>query len=418
MNEWTVPTSSLSLKPAKSDIYIIPKIDRIFINPFSKISTIDILCEYMDQNGRPLDVAPQNVLARAEEQLRLSTGISLKAMAELEFYLIVKKQAATLFPGAQDKNYHESAPFTLFEDLRSEVLTKLADVGIATKYGHSEVGRILAKDGTLMEQHEIEFVPNSLRDMAETIAVAKWAVRNVCATNGMSVSFSPKIALEHAGNGMHVHLCGLKNGKSVVANSDGTLSIEALKMIGGILQFASSLAAFGNPAPVSYLRFKARRESPMHVYWSARYRLALVRIPLWWSFREGYAEHGNCKETFEYRGPDALANPFLLFAGITVAVNFGLSNSEKALKIAEDLHVASSGGRRRRLKALPRSCNEASKSLRKDRRFYEASDVFPKILINEAIQKLKAYKDKDLWKSLADKPEKLENVLKQYLHCG
>jgi hypothetical protein len=31
---------------------------------------------------------------------------------------------------------------------------------------------------------------------------------------------------------------------------------------------------------------------------------------------------------------------------------------------------------------------------------------------------LKAYKDKDLWKNLSDKPGKIENVLRQYLHYG
>jgi glutamine synthetase len=46
---------------------------------------------------------------------------------------------------------------------------------------------------------------------------------------------------------MHTHLCGLKNGKNITANQDGTLSTETLKMIGGILRFAPSLTAFGKP---------------------------------------------------------------------------------------------------------------------------------------------------------------------------
>jgi glutamine synthetase len=125
----------------------------------------------------------------------------------------------------------------------------------------------------------------------------------------------------------------------------------------------------------------------------------------------------SCRETFEYRGPDPLANPYLLFAGITIAIKYGFENPKEALKIAEDLH-AEETGKRKRLKNLPRSCHESAKNLRKDRKFYEAENVFPKILIDKTIDKLKAYKDKDLWKNLADKPEKVENVLKQYLHNG
>ena len=405
------------IEPSKSDIYIMPKIDRVFANPFSTIPTLNILCDYLDAHGKPLDVAPKNVLVRAEEKLRSSTGIVLKALAELEFYVICEQENETLFLGASDKNYHESSPFTKFEDLRNEVLAMLADVGIATKYGHSEVGRI-SKDGIFMEQQEIEFLPQNLVEMAETIAIAKWVIRNICVKHGVSVSFSPKISLDNAGTGMHIHLCALKNGENIVANPNGTLSTEALKMIGGILKFAPSLTAFGNTTPISYLRFISRKESPMHICWSARNRLALIRIPLWWSFAKKGEEKGNVRETFEYRAPDPLANAYLLFAGIALAVNYGLENSEEALKMAEDLHIEEGGGRRKRLRILPRSCSESAKNLGKDRRFYEANGVFPKKLIDKTIEKLRVYRDKDLWKNLADKPEKVESVLKQYLHCG
>jgi glutamine synthetase len=404
------------IEPDKSDIYITPKISRCFINPFSAVSTLNILCDYLDENGKPLDVAPKNVLARAEEKLHSSSGIVMKALAELEFYIISKQETDILFPDAPDKNYHESAPFARFEDLRTEVLVTLANVGIATKYGHSEVGRIFGKDDTFMEQHEVEFTLQNLAEMAETIAIAKWIIRNVCAKRGVSVSFSPKISLEHVGNGMHIHLCALKNGENIIANPNGTLSPEAMKMIGGILKFAPSLAAFANTTPVSYLRFIAHKESPMHICWSARNRLALIRIPLWWSFMK--KDQGNLKETFEYRGPDPFANAYLLFAGAALAVNYGLENPEEVLKMAENLHIEGSGGKSKRLKVLPRSCNEAAENLRKDRRFYEANGVFPKKLIDKTINKLKAYRDKDLWKNLADKPKKVEMVMRQYLHYG
>jgi glutamine synthetase len=406
------------IEAGKSDIYIMPKTQRAFINPFSTIPTLNLLCDYLDEHGKPLDVAPKNVLARAEEKLRSSTGIVLKALAELEFYVIAKQESEMLFPGAPDKNYHESAPFTEFEALRNEVLVMLADVGIATKYGHSEVGRVFSKGGMFMEQQEVEFLPQNLTEMAETIAIAKWVIRNICVKHGVSVSFSPKISLDHVGTGMHIHLCALKNEENVVANPNGTLSTEALKMIGGILKFAPSLTAFGNTTPASYLRFISRKESPMHICWSARNRLALIRIPLWWSFVKKDEEESKIRETFEYRAPDPLANAYLLFAGIALAVNYGLENSEEALKMAENLHIEGTGSKRKRLKILPRSCSESAKNLRKDRRFYEANDVFPKKLIDKTIEKLKAYKDKDLWKNLADKPEKIENVLKQYLHYG
>jgi glutamine synthetase len=254
--------------------------------------------------------------------------------------------------------------------------------------------------------------------MAENIAVAKWIIRNVCVKRGVSVSFSPKVSLEHAGTGMHIHLCAMKDGKNIVANPNGTLSAEALKIIGGILKFAPSLSAFGNPAPVSYLRFIARKESPMHVCWSARNRLALIRIPLWWSFAKKSGKEPGLRETFEYRAPDPLANAYLLFAGIALAVEYGLENPEASLKMAKDLYVEEGSSKKRRFRILPRSCSESAKLLWKDRRLYETNDVFSKKLIDKTVERLRAFKDRDLWKNLADKPDKVESLLKQYLHYG
>ncbi|MGB9741320.1 MAG: glutamine synthetase family protein [Candidatus Bathyarchaeia archaeon] len=405
------------IEPEKSDIYIKPNMQKAFINPFSNVPTLNILSDYLDEDGKPLDVAPKNVLKRAEERLLSSKGIRVKALAELEFYIIAQEKSDELFQGMPDKNYHESAPFSRFEDLRNEILVTLYYLGIDTKYAHSEVGRLTRKDGVLMEQHEVEFLPQSLEDMAENIAVAKWAIRNTCAKNGVSVSFSPKVSLEHSGNGMHIHFCAVKNGSNIIANPNGTLSEEGLKMIGGILKFSSSLTAFGNPTPISYLRFISRKESPMHICWSERNRLALIRIPLWWNFMATKAERENIRETIEYRAPDPLANAYLLLAGLTTAINYGLENPEEALKTAEKLHVEAKKWRKG-LKTLPKSCYESAKNLKKDRKLYEANGVFPKKLINKTIEKLKAYKDKDLWTSIADKTEKIEKTIQQYIHYG
>ena len=407
------------IETGKSDIYIMPRADRAFVNPFAGVPTLNVMCDYLDEHGKLLDVAPKTVLLRAEDKLFGSQGVVLRALAELEFYVMARLEGEPAFAVAADRGYHESAPFARFEGLRNEVLATLANVGVATKYGHNEVGSVCGKDNVLMEQQEIEFLPDCLADMAETVAVAKWVVRNVCAKYGVSVSFSPKVALEHAGSGMHVHLCVLRNGVNVVADGDGGLSADGLKVIGGLLKFARGLSAFGNTVPVSYLRFAAHKESPMHVCWSGRNRLALVRVPLWWSFKRESADRGGCRETVEFRGPDPLANVYLLFAGLALAVEYGLTNSQEALRIAEVLHVEE-GGRKRKgaLKSLPLSCGEAAGFLLRDRRFYEAGGVFPKVLVDKTVERLRACRDWGLLKDLADKPAKAEGILKQYLHCG
>ena len=404
------------IEPGKSDIYIVPRVGRAFVNPFASVPTLNVLCDYLDENGKPLDVAPRNVLAKAERKLKDDTGVALKGLAELEYYVVAKQDNPALFEGLPDRNYHDSAPFARFEALRNEALVVLAEAGIGTKYAHGEVGRIYGKDGSFVEQHEIEFAVQSLADMADNVAIAKWMLRNLCVNHGVTVTFVPKVSLEHAGTGMHVHLCALKGGRSIVADADGRLSDEAKMMIGGILWFAPSLAAFGNPTPVSYLRFIARKESPMHICWAARNRLALVRIPLWWSFRKGKVD--SLRETFEYRAPDAFSNAYLLFAGLALAADYGLCNGREMLKEAEELHIEAGSSEQKKLKVLPCCCSESADNLEKDRALYEADGVFPKRLIDKTVEKLKAYKDDGLRKTVADNPGEVEKLIQQYWHCG
>jgi glutamine synthetase len=405
------------LEPDKSDIYIVPRLENVFINPFSPIPTLNILCDYLDADGKPLEATPQNALARAEHRLFSLSGIVLKALAELEFYVISKQESEPLFLGDSDRNYHDSAPFTRFEDIRNEILATLSNLGIATKYGHSEVGHIVGKNGEFAEQQEIELAAQDLSRMAESVPIAKWVIRNVCARHGLSVSFAPKIALEHVGTGMHIHICALRNGKNLVANKDGTLSIDAMKIIGGILKFAPSLSAFANPTPISYLRFIARKESPTHICWSEGNRLALVRIPLWRSPGKKSRKAEECGETFEYRAPDAFANLYTLLAGITVAASYGLDSPKEALRIAKDLHIKGSA-EKKRLRTLPLSCSESADNLNKDRLLYESNKVFSTRLVDRTIELLKSYKDKNLWQKLADKPEETEKMLRQFRHYG
>jgi len=406
------------IDPNESDIYIMPRLDTAFVNPFCSVPALNITCKYLDENGNPLEIASENILLRAEEKLRTSTNVTLKALAELEFYIISKQEAEALFSGDPERHYHESAPFSKFENLRNEILVTLAGIGIATKYAHAEVGKIVGKKDAVIEQHEIEFAPQNLRGMAEAIAVAKWVIRNVCTKHNVSVSFSPTIALEHAGSGMHMHLCGLKRDKNIVAEPSGDLSVEAKKMIGGILKFAPSLTAFGNTIPVSYLRLVSRKESPMHVCWGARNRLALIRIPLWWNFKRIEEKIDGCKRTFEFRAPDPSANTYLLFAGIAVAIRYGLKSPKEALRIAEESRIDKTNAEDKELRPLPQSCSESAANLEKDRKHYETDGIFPKAVIDSTIKKLRSFKDETLLRQLKNKPQKVEELMQKYLHYG
>jgi glutamine synthetase len=47
-----------------SDLYVVPRYRTAFLNPFSEIPTIDILCGFYDKDGQPFESAPDQALHR------------------------------------------------------------------------------------------------------------------------------------------------------------------------------------------------------------------------------------------------------------------------------------------------------------------------------------------------------------------
>lgn len=403
------------IEQSKSDVYIKPQISKVFLNPFNTALTLNFMCDYLDEKGRPLDISPQSILLRAQEKLQKDTGTALRVLCELEFYIIAKRETNTLYPSAPQKNYQESSPFVKFEQVRNEILTTLAATGLPVKYGHAEVG-MLENDNCVMEQHEVELQLEPPADMADHVSIAKWIIRNIGATHNVEISFAPKLMLGTAGNGMHVHFLGIKNGESVMTIPDGRLGDEARAMIGGLVKFSPSLTAFGNTVPTSYLRLVPHHEAPTQVFWGYKNREALIRVPLSWRSEEG--EKRENLQTFELRSPDGSANIYLLLAGCLMAVDYGLTNAEKALQIADKTLLEDSEFKKDTIKTLPTSCYESAKLLAKHRDYYEKGSVFPRQVVDGVIQRLRQYNDQNLIQELKKDGQKAEEIVRKYCHCG
>ena len=415
---------------ASSDLYVVPRYKTAYVNPFSAVPAVDILCSYYTSEGSPLPSSPQNILQKAEGELRDSTGLTMQAMGELEYYVLAEPEDS--YPVSPQQGYHESAPFTRHAGLRSEAMQIIAEAGGSIKYGHSEVGTFYAEN-LAMEQHEIEFSPVPLADAADQIVIAKWVLRMLGRKYGATVTFAPKILGGHAGTGLHVHTRLLKNGRNVMVEGDG-LSDVARKAIAGYLSLAGSLTAFVNTVPTSYLRLVPHQEAPTNICWGDRNRSVLVRVPLGWLGVANMVKDANPQEpgdfegdaqsqTVEFRSPDGSANIHLLLAGLAVAARHGLQ-MPGAMKLADKLYVDTNIFRddqkklRDRLPQLPSSCWASAENLLKDREAYEKQGVFPAGVIERTASDLKKYDDRDLSERISGNKQEVEKLVELYLHCS
>lgn len=411
-----------------SDLYVIPRFNTAFLNPFSTIPTLDILCSFYNNEGLALESAPEYILRKAHNDFKEETGLNLKALGELEYYVSGGKKE--MYPAVDQKGYHASTPYVKYEHIRIEAMRLIAQCGGQIKYGHSEVGNF-SNDEEYFEQNEIEFLPVNLEDAADQMVIAKWIIRNLGEKYGVNISFAPKITVGKAGSGLHIHLLAEKDGVNVMADENG-LTDTAKKIIAGLLDLAAPMTAFGNTIPTSYLRLVPHQEAPTNICWGDRNRSVLVRIPLGWNAKTSMIRNANPqetgevpyipgKQTVELRSPDGSADVYLLLAGIAVAAKQGILNP-KSLEIAKKLYVGvnifkdENKKRCDELEKLPASCHESAERLNQKRNIFEHKNIFPAGTIDRIINQLKSYDDKSLSEKLYGNNEEIRKLVNKYYH--
>ncbi len=418
------------MQAGSSDLYVIPRYRTAFINPFNEIPTLDLLCTFFTKDGEPLESSPEYILKKAHKVLKNETGYEYEVMGELEYYVISEED--DLFRATDQKGYHESAPFNKMAEFRSEAMRLIAQCGGRIKYGHSEVGNFVL-EGKNYEQNEIEFIPSPIEEAADQLIIAKWILRRMAYDYDIDLTFAPKITVGKAGSGLHIHTRLIKKGKNAMVEK-GSLTDTARKAIAGYLKLAPSLTAFGNTNPTSYFRLVPHQEAPTNICWGDRNRSTLVRVPLGWSGSADMAHIANplekkekrdfsFKQTAEFRCPDGSADIYLLLAGLTVAARHGLT-SKDSLKFAEktyvDINIFDDENKEKAnsLDVLPTSCVQSAQELKRQRDIYLKHDVFTEDLIDEIIDRLTAFNDKNLRKEVEKDEEKMLDLVDQYFYCG
>ena len=425
------------IQASASDLYVLPRFATAFVDPFSEIPTLCLLCSYFDKDGQPLASSPEQTLRRAAKAFRDVTGMDYEAMGELEYYVI--KPAEGVYPAIDQRGYHESAPYAKTNDFRTRCMYYIAQTGGQIKYGHSEVGNF-EQDGLVYEQNEIEFLPVPVCEAADQLMIAKWVIRNLAWREGLNVTFAPKITTGKAGSGLHVHMRITKDGRNMMLTDEprpqfGTpLSDDALRMIVGMMDLAPSITAFGNKNPTSYFRLVPHQEAPTNVCWGDRNRSVLVRVPLGWTAKADMSALANPlekssdfdttqKQTVEMRSPDGSADIYQLLSGLCVACRNGFE-MEGALEVAEknyvdvNIHDAANADKLATLAQLPDSCEASADCLAKQRAAFEAHGVFSATMIDGIIAQLRSFGDRTLRADISNDKAKIAALVEEYFHCG
>ena len=372
-----------------SDMLVIPDPETAKMDPFYEAPTLTLICNIVDPVTRePYTRDPRNIAQKADAYLK-STGIGdvVYIGPEAEFFIFDDIRFESTRFGAfyeidsiegnwntgrdegpnlgykprHKEGYFPVPPMDKFQDLRTEMVLTLEELGIETEAQHHEV----ATAG----QSEIDMRFKPLLQMADQLMWFKYVLKNVAYRHNHTVTFMPKPLFEDNGTGMHTHVSIWKAGQPLFAGDKyAGVSQDALYAIGGILKHCKALCAFTNPTTNSYKRLVPGFEAPVNLAYSSRNRSAAVRIPM-------YSTSPKAKR-IEFRTPDPSCNGYLAFSAILMAVIDGIQNKidpgdplDKNIYNLPPEELAE-------IPSAPGSLDEALEALKADQEFLMKGDVF------------------------------------------
>lgn len=372
----------------ESDMVLMPDCATCHVDPFFAQSTLAITCDILDPiTGEGYNRDPRSIAKKAEAYMQASgIGDTVYVGPEPEFFVFddVKFSSdpyktgfeldSVELPSNTDTDYETGnlghrprtkggyfpvPPVDSEQDMRSEMLTVMKEMGVKVEKHHHEVAAA---------QHELGVMFDEMTINADKVQIYKYVVQQVANAYGKTATFMPKPVYGDNGTGMHVHQSIWKDGKPTFAGDEyAGLSENCLFYIGGIIKHAKALNAFTNPSTNSYKRLVPGYEAPVLLAYSARNRSASCRIPFGSSPKS---------KRVEVRFPDPMANPYLAFAAMLMAGLDGIKNKLHPGKAMDkDLYDLPA----KELKKIPTVCGslrEALEALNKDRKFLTAGGVF------------------------------------------
>ncbi len=267
--------------------------------------------------AEPAFFEPRRVLQKVVEAFAAKKWRPMVAF-ELEFYLFeAQRDTNGLLQVARNPKTGRTDTATVLSTTRlGDFETIIDDILQACQMQGIDTGAISSELGP--GQFEINFNHHSdvLRAADET-CLFKRIVIEVPKKHGICASFIAKPMLEHAGNGLHMHISLVdSNGKNVFS-SGNRAHARLHHAIGGLLATMPAAMSIWAPNIYSYRRYRGGLNcAPISLTWGNENRTVAFRIPL--------AKQGAWR--VENRVPGADANPYLTMAVTLAGMLHGIKN--------------------------------------------------------------------------------------------
>ena len=301
--------------PSDGDLVLRPDFSTLCEVPWASDPTAQVIHDAHFHDGRPVEIAPRQVLKRVIDLYRKRGWLPVVA-PELEFYLVKRNTdpdypleppiGRSGRPEAGRRSYSISAVNefdAIFEDMYAFAEAQAL-----------EVDTLIHEEGAA--QMEINLRHGDPLRLADQVFLLKRTIREAALAHEIYATFMAKPIAYEPGSAMHIHqsVLSAETGENIFTGPDGAPTQDFFRFIAGHQRFVPTVTCMLAPYVNSYRRLVKGGSAPVNVAWGYDNRTTGLRIP----------PSSPLNRRVENRVPSSDANPYLAMAASLACGYFGL----------------------------------------------------------------------------------------------
>jgi len=297
------------------DTILVPDADTIRVVPWYREPTAQVICDCVDRQGAPNNLAPRQVLKEVLLKFREKNWRPVVA-PELEFYLAQKNidPDYPLLPPAGKSGRPQTGRQAYAIDAVNEFDPLFEDVYDYCDAQEIGIDSLIHEEG--VAQCEINFYHGDPLQLADQTFLFKRTVRQAALGHDIYATFMAKPYEQEPGSAMHIHqsIVDHRTGKNLFANKNGKDTRLFLSYIAGLQKYLPASMPLIAPYVNSYRRLVRYLSAPVNTHWGHENRTVGLRVP----------ESEQKNRRIENRVPGADSNPYLAVAATLACGYLGM----------------------------------------------------------------------------------------------
>lgn len=318
--EYPDEESDYPFDSADGDIHLEPDYSTLSVVPWASDPTAQVIHDAYHQDGRPVDIAPRQVLRRVIDLYR-HKGWSPIVAPEIEFYFVERNQDPDypLKPpvgrsgrAETGRQSYSMAAVNEFDDLFDDIYDFSEAQGL-------EIDTLIHEEGAA--QMEINLRHGEPLALADQVFLFKRTIREAALNHNMYATFMAKPIANEPGSAMHIHqsIVNTKTGANVFSEKDGKPTEEFFSFLAGQQKYLPHVMCIMAPYVNSYRRLMRKSVAPINVHWGYDNRTVGLRVP----------NSSPEARRIENRIPSSDANPYLAIAASLACGYLGMREGLK-----------------------------------------------------------------------------------------